>query len=136
MSMNDTISNFITVIRNAYLVKHASCKVIHSKKLESIAKVLKKEGYIADYSVLETDSDNPAAKKILNVNLSYVDGQAAIVNIKRVSRPGLRKYSPASELKKVIGGMGTQVVSTSRGVITDREARSLNVGGEVWIEII
>ena len=134
MSMNDRISNFITVIRNAYMVKHPSCSVTHSTKLESIAKVLKQEGYISDYTVNDLEEGSP--KKILTVTLSYVDGSAAIVSIKRVSRPGLRKYSPSQGLKKVISGMGTQIVSTSKGVITDREARALNVGGEVWVEVI
>ncbi|HJN38524.1 MAG TPA: 30S ribosomal protein S8 [Gammaproteobacteria bacterium] len=133
MSMSDSISDMITRLRNAYSVAHKSCSVSYSSKLESVAKVLKKEGYIEDYAV---DSKEGSPKKMLTMHLSYPGGKPAVSSITRVSRPSLRKYSPAKLLKKVIFGMGINIVSTSKGVISDREARALNVGGEVWIEVI
>ena len=133
MSMSDSISNMITRLRNASKVGHKTCFVDHSSKLESIAHVLKNEGYIKDYRV---DSQEGSPKRILTLELSYVSGKPAINSIRRISRPSLRKYSAASDLNKVIYGMGTNILSTSKGVISDREARALNVGGEVLVEVI
>ncbi|WP_097462388.1 30S ribosomal protein S8 [Mangrovitalea sediminis] len=125
MSMQDTLADMITRIRNAQMASKADVAMPSSKMKISVAQVLKDEGYIEDFSV--SSDDKPA----LTVTLRYFEGKPVIEEIKRVSRPGLRQYKSANDLPKVAGGLGVAIVSTSRGVMTDRAARKAGVGGEV-----
>ena len=126
MSMTDPIADMLTRIRNAQQANKTQVSIPSSKLKVSIAKVLEEEGYIAAYKVDEAD-----AKPTLTITLKYFEGKAVISEIKRVSRPGLRVYKSASELPRVIGGLGVAIISTSKGVMADRKARSLGEGGEV-----
>ncbi len=126
MSMSDPIADMLTRIRNAQLAEKTSVLVPSSKLKVSIAKVLKDEGYIEDFAVRE-DSGKPA----LEIGLKYYAGRPVIERIERVSRPGLRIYKPAKDIPQVMNGLGVAIVSTSRGVMTDRKARQSGVGGEV-----
>lgn len=125
MSMQDTLADMFTRIRNGHMAEKQAVSMPSSKMKVSVAKVLQDEGYIADFSVEE------GVKPVLTLELKYFDGKAVIEEIKRVSRPGLRIYKGATELPKVRGGLGVAIVSTSKGVMTDRAARSAGVGGEV-----
>ena len=126
MSMSDPIADMLTRIRNGQAANKASVHMPASKKKLAIAKVLKDEGYIIDYKAIEVDG-----KPALEVELKYFQGEPVIDFIKRVSRPGLRIYKSRDELPKVRGGLGIVIVSTSKGVMTDREARKQGHGGEV-----
>ena len=126
MSMSDPIADMLTRIRNGQAAAKASVQMPASKKKLAIAKVLKDEGYIIDYSETEVDG-----KPTLEIQLKYFQGEPVIEFIKRVSRPGLRIYKSRDELPKVRAGLGIAIVSTSKGVMTDREARKLGHGGEV-----
>ena len=126
MSMSDPIADMLTRIRNAQLAEKTSVLVPSSKLKVSIAKVLKDEGYIEDFAVRE-DSGKP----VLEIGLKYYAGRPVIERIERVSRPGLRIYKPAKDIPQVMNGLGVAIVSTSRGVMTDRKARQSGVGGEV-----
>lgn len=125
MSMHDPISDMLTRIRNAQRSSKAAVAMPSSKLKCAIAKVLKEEGYIEDFSV-STD-----AKPVLSVELKYYAGRPVIEQIKRVSRPGLRVYKGADEIPTVMNGLGIAVVSTSKGVMTDRKARAAGIGGEL-----
>lgn len=125
MSMQDPLADMLTRIRNAQMAEHASVVMPASKIKAAVAEVLKNEGYIADYKV-EGD-----VKAQLTVVLKYFEGKPVIEQIKRVSRPGLRNYRAASDLPKVNGGLGIAVVSTNKGMMTDRAARTQGIGGEV-----
>ncbi len=125
MSMQDTLADMFTRIRNGHMAEKQAVSMPSSKMKVSVAKVLKDEGYIADFAVEES------AKPVLTVELKYFEGKPVIEEIKRVSRPGLRIYKGAGDLPKVSGGLGVAIVSTSKGVMTDRAARSAGVGGEV-----
>ncbi len=125
MSMQDTLADMFTRIRNGHMAEKQAVSMPSSKMKVSVAKVLQDEGYIADFSVEE------GVKPVLTLDLKYFEGKAVIEEIKRVSRPGLRIYKGATELPKVRGGLGVAIVSTSKGVMTDRAARSAGVGGEV-----
>jgi small subunit ribosomal protein S8 len=125
MSMQDPISDMLTRIRNAQARKKVSVAMPSSNAKAAICAVLKEEGYIADFAVSE------GAKPELTVELKYHEGAPVIEEIQRVSRPGLRKYRPTDELPAVRGGLGVAIVSTSKGVMTDRAARAAGVGGEV-----
>ncbi len=125
MSMQDTLADMFTRIRNAQGAGKASVDVPSSKMKVSVAEVLKNEGYIADYAV---DGD---VKPTLSIDLKYYEGKPVIETIKRVSRPGLRQYKGTTELPKVEAGLGIAIVSTSKGVMTDRAARAAGIGGEV-----
>ena len=127
MSMSDPIADMLTRIRNGQNVGLESVTMPSSRRKEAIAKVLQEEGYIGDYKVEQLDSN----KANLVVNLRYFEGKPVIDNIKRVSRPGLRIYRKKDELPKVLGGLGVAIISTSKGVMTDRAARSQGFGGEV-----
>jgi small subunit ribosomal protein S8 len=127
MSMSDPIADMLTRIRNGQNVNMPSVSMPSSTSKVSLAKVLRDEGYITDYSV----EDAPGNKRELTVNLKYFDGKPVIATLQRVSRPGLRIYRSKDELPKVLGGLGVAIVSTSKGVMTDRAARSQNIGGEV-----
>jgi len=126
MSMSDPIADMLTRIRNAQRAQKASVSMPSSKLKVAIAKVLKDEGYIEDFAVREVDG-----KRELSINLKYHAGRPVIERIERVSRPGLRIYRGAKDLPKVMNGLGISIVSTSKGVMTDRMARAAGVGGEV-----
>ncbi len=125
--MTDPIADMLTRIRNALLVKHETVEIPSSNMKNSIAKILLDEGYIAKYETVE----NGAQSNIV-ITLKYGPrGEKVINGLKRVSKPGLRIYSGAQELPKVLGGLGIAIVSTPKGVMTDKEARKTNNGGEV-----
>lgn len=123
--MTDPISDMLTRIRNAHQALLPTVEVPHSKMKESIAGILKKEGYIADYS-----SEGKTPKK-LKLRLKYQGKKGVIEGLKRVSRPGLRRYVGATEIPRVRGGLGTAIVSTSQGIMSAQQARKNNVGGEL-----
>lgn len=125
MSMQDPISDMLTRIRNGQAASKVSVKMPSSKQKVAIATVLKAEGYIADFSVAGD------TKPELEVTLKYFEGKKVIDTIKRVSRPGLRIYKGASDLPKVMAGLGIAIISTSQGVMTDRAARKASIGGEI-----
>lgn len=125
--MSDSISDFITIIRNAYKAGKESCVGKHSKMHESIAGILKSEGYIRDYSVITADN----GIKSLQLVLKYVNEVPALTGINRASRPGRRMYFPAREIPRTLGGLGVTILTTSKGVMKDRDARRTNVGGEL-----
>ncbi len=125
MSMQDPIADLLTRIRNAQSANHPDVVMPASKAKVAICKVLKDEGYIEDYSVEES------AKPSLSVSLRYHNGAPVIEEIARVSRPGLRVYKACEELPKVRGGLGVAIVSTNKGLLSDRAAREAGVGGEV-----
>ena len=124
--MTDPISDMLTRIRNANLALVPEVEVSHSGMKESIAGILKKEGYIADCLV----EGSKTAKKI-KLKLKFQGRKGIIVGLKRVSKPGLRRYVGATEIPRVLGGMGTSIVSTSRGVMTGVQARKQSLGGEL-----
>lgn len=126
MSMNDPIADMLTRIRNAQLVEKASVSMPSSKVKVAIAKVLKDEGYIESFSVR-----GEGAKPELELELKYYAGRPVIERIERVSKPGLRIYKGAAELPRVMNGLGVAIVSTSSGVMADRQARAKGVGGEI-----
>jgi len=126
MSMTDPVADLLTRIRNGQTAGKTSVTMASSKLKASILKVLKDEGYIAGYNVEEA-----AGKPQLTVDLKYFDGRPVIDRLERVSRPGLRIYKPAKDIPQVMNGLGVAIVSTSRGVMTDRKARQTGVGGEV-----
>ena len=123
--MTDPISDLLTRLRNANLALVPEVEVSHSRMKESIAHILKKEGYIADCLV-----EGKPLKK-LKLKLKYQGRKGVIVGLKRVSKPGLRRYVRATEIPRVLGGMGTAIVSTPRGVMTGVDARKQNLGGEL-----
>lgn len=125
MSMQDPIADMFTRIRNAQGANKVAVRMPASKQKVAIAQVLKEEGYIADFSVTGD------VKAELEVTLKYFEGKPVIESIERVSRPGLRIYKKRNELPKVMGGLGVAVVSTSKGLMTDRAARKAGLGGEV-----
>jgi small subunit ribosomal protein S8 len=128
MAANDTISDMLTRIRNACLVRHQTTKVPATKMTRNIAAVLKNEGFISDF-----EEAGEGVEKHLVVSLKYKgkNRQPIITAMKRVSKPGLRVYSNRTELPRVLGGIGIAIISTSSGIMTDREARRQGVGGEV-----
>jgi small subunit ribosomal protein S8 len=126
MSMTDPIADLLTRIRNGQSARKTSVTIASSKLKTAILKVLKDEGYIADYRL-----DAASAKPTLTIGLKYFEGRPVIDRIERVSRPGLRIYRGKDELPKVLGGMGTVIVSTPKGVMTDKQARAIGQGGEV-----
>jgi small subunit ribosomal protein S8 len=124
--MSDTIANMLTRVRNASRALIPEIELPHSKARESIAQILKQEGYVSDCSV-----EGKIPRKTLKIRLKYQGRKAVIVGLKRISRPGLRHYVGATEVPRVLGGMGTAILSTSHGVMTGTEARKRNIGGEV-----
>lgn len=126
MSMSDPIADMLTRIRNGHMANKTHVSMYSSRKKTAVAQVLKDEGYVADFSV-EGDEKKP----VLTIELKYYEGRPVIENIKRVSRPGLRIYRNTKQLPKVLGGLGVAVVSTSHGVMSDRQARARGYGGEV-----
>jgi len=130
MSMSDPISDMLTRIRNAQVVGHTEVAMPASKLKASIAQVLKDEGYIEDFAVRDKSGDK-SAKKELAIGLKYYAGRPVIERLERVSKPGLRVYKGRNDIPKVLNGLGVAILSTSRGVMTDRKARADGVGGEV-----
>ncbi len=131
MSMSDPLADMLTRIRNAVMVKFDSVEMPSSTVKVDIAKVLKDEGYIVDYRV--TDD---SLQGVLKVDLKYgSDRESAITGLKRVSKPGLRKYAKATAIPRVLNGLGIAIISTSKGVVTDKTARALNSGGEIICEV-
>lgn len=127
MTFTDPIADMLTRIRNAARVSHETVSIPASKLKVELAKVLKEEGYISDYSVVEDGKF-----KAIVITLKYdINRKSVITKLERVSKPGLRTYSKSKNLQKVLGGLGVAIVSTSKGLMTDRKARKENVGGEV-----
>ena len=128
MTMSDPIADMLTRIRNANTAKHDTVDVPASKMKLSIAEILLKEGYIKNYEVVEVNGFNN-----IHITLKYGKDKNVkiIAGLKRISKPGLRVYASNENLPKVLGGLGVAIISTNKGVITDKEARKLNVGGEV-----
>ncbi|APE07089.1 MULTISPECIES: 30S ribosomal protein S8 [Alteromonas] len=125
MSMQDPIADMFTRIRNGQMAQKVSVTMPSSKLRVSICEVLKSEGYIVDFAA------SGDVKPVLEVTLKYFEGKQVIDTIERVSRPGLRIYKKKDELPKVMGGLGIAIVSTSKGVMTDRAARNAGMGGEI-----
>jgi small subunit ribosomal protein S8 len=128
MAAHDTISDMLTRIRNASIVKHQTTNLPATKLTRSIAKVLKQEGYVGDYEEVGEGIDK---KLVLTLRYKGKNRQPIVTALKRVSKPGLRVYSNHKDLPKVLGGIGIAVISTSSGIMTDREARKQGLGGEI-----
>ena len=128
MTMSDPIADMLTRIRNANTAKHDTVDIPSSKMKNAIAEILFNEGYITKYEIIEDGNF-----KTIRVTLKYGadKNEKIITGIKRISKPGLRVYANKNEIPKVLGGLGTAILSTNRGMITDKEARKLQVGGEV-----
>ncbi len=126
MAVTDPIADFLTRIRNASKAKLLRVDIPASKMKIQIAEILKNEKYINDYTIVEDNKQN-----ILRIQLKYRGGVPAISGLKRISKPGLRVYKPAEQLPRVLNGLGTAVISTSKGLLTDKQARSQSIGGEV-----
>ena len=127
MQMSDVIADMLTRIRNASDAKHATVDIPASNMKKSIADILVAEGYVKGYQVIEDGKQG-----MIRVTLKYAAGKQKVIRgLRRVSKPGLRIYANAEELPKVLGGLGIAIVSTNKGVLTDKEARKNNVGGEV-----
>ena len=128
MTMSDPIADMLTRIRNANTAKHDTVDIPASKMKESIAKILLDEGYIKNYEIT-----GEGVQRTIKVTLKYGKdkNQKTIAGIKRISKPGLRVYAGKDELPRVLGGLGIAIISTNKGIVTDKEARAMNVGGEV-----
>jgi small subunit ribosomal protein S8 len=135
MSMSDPIADMLIRIRNAQLVGHASVDMPASKLKAAIAQVLKDEGYIEDFAIRDKGGDkggkDGGLKKELRIGLKYYAGRPVIERLERVSKPGLRVYRGRNDIPRIMNGLGVAILSTSRGVMTDRKARADGVGGEV-----
>jgi small subunit ribosomal protein S8 len=131
MSMSDPIADMLTRIRNAQATEKQSVVIPASKVKQAIAQVLKDEGYIEDFAVRKNDG-----KAVIEIGLKYYAGKPVIEKIERVSRPGLRIYKGRDDIPRVMNGLGVAIVSTSRGVMTDRRARESGVGGEVLCVVV
>ena len=129
MSMHDPIADMLTRIRNAQLVGHSEVTMPASRLKAAIAQVLKQEGYVDDFAIRDKAGDS--AKKELAIALKYYAGRPVIERLERVSKPGLRVYKGRHDIPRVMNGLGVAIVSTSRGVMTDRKARADGLGGEV-----
>jgi small subunit ribosomal protein S8 len=128
--MSDPLADFLTRIRNAGMVRYETVDVPMSNLKVDVAKVLREEGYINDYQIIEDSKQG-----ILRIELKYgPNGELVISGIRRVSKPGLRQYVKADDIPKVLSGLGISILSTSKGVMTDREARRLRIGGEILCE--
>ena len=126
MNRTDPIADLLTSIRNACRVKKDKVDVLASVINREILNVLKREGYIADFKPLDTSKVN-----LIRVYLKYIGNRSAITNLKRVSKPGLRVYRSNDKIPNVLRGLGIAIISTSKGIMTDKEARQLKVGGEI-----
>ena len=127
MAVNDPIADFLTRIRNAHMAKHDTAEMPHSKMKAEVARILQEQGYINGYS-----ENGAGAEKTLVVELKYdPDGRRAITGLRRMSRPGRRVYRKQANIPRVLDGLGVAILSTSRGILTDHEARRAGIGGEV-----
>lgn len=126
MQMSDVIADMLTRIRNASNAKHATVDVPASNMKKAIAEILFNEGYIKEYKIVEDGKQG-----IIRITLKYVGKEKAIKGIRRVSKPGLRVYSNCEDMPRVMNGLGVAIISTSKGIMTDRNARKQNIGGEV-----
>ena len=126
MTITDPIADLLTRIRNANMVNHAEVEIPASKLKIELVKILKEEGYIQNYEIKEKDGF-----KVIVVELKYISNKPVIRGLQRVSTPGLRTYSKAKNLPRVFGGMGVAIISTSKGLMTDKLARKEDIGGEV-----
>jgi len=127
MVMTDPIADMLTRIRNANMVRHDKLELPASGMKKAIADILKREGYVRDYEFIEDSKQG-----VLRIFLKYGEGgERVITGLKRISKPGLRVYAKADDVPRVLNGLGTAIISTSNGVLSDREARSQAVGGEV-----
>ena len=127
MAMTDPVADMLTRIRNANTAGHADVEIPASKIKKNIAEILLKEGYIKGFEIVETEPQN-----IIKIQMKYgPDKKRVISGIKRISKPGLKVYAKKDEVPKVLGGLGIAIISTSSGLITDKQARELGVGGEV-----
>ncbi len=134
MSMTDPIADFLTRVRNAIRAAHETVDVPASKLKSELARILDEQGYIESWTLL--DASEGAAGEIIQIRLKYTDDRrSAITGLRRVSRPGRRTYVDAKSIPKVLGGMGTSIVSTSKGVMTGHDARAAGVGGEVLAQV-
>ena len=131
MSMSDPIADYLTRVRNAIKAKKKSVDVPASGFKKSISEILKNNKFIHDYSLSETDNK----QGMLNIQLKYNDGESVILGLRRVSRPGIRRYVDAEKLPRVRNGLGIAIVSTSKGLMTNKQAQGLKIGGEVVCEI-
>lgn len=130
MSMTDPIADFLTRIRNAIRASHETVDIPASTFKKELAKILSEQGYILSWEAVAATTDRPS--ELIRIQLKYTeDRRSAISGLKRVSRPGQRYYAPSARLPKVQGGMGTAIISTSKGVMTGHDARKAGVGGEV-----
>ncbi len=130
MPLTDTVSDFLTRIRNAGMARHKYAEAPKSKLKVEIARILKEQGFIEDYEVLD---EGPQGK--IKIKMRYYKREAAIRSIRRVSSPGRRVYASAANLPRVKNGLGIAIISTSKGVMTDKEAREANAGGETLCEV-
>ena len=130
MSLNDPISNLLTIIRNGIQVHRETVDVPASKMTGRILEIFKNDGYIEDFRLMKD-----SALGMYKIYLRYAEKKPVIIGLKRVSRPGLRVYTKGDEIPRVLNGMGTAVISTSKGVVSDREARKMKIGGEVLCQI-
>ncbi len=127
MTMTDPIADMLTRIRNANTVGHETVEIPASKMKKAIAEILKEEGYITDFDVIEDDKQG-----MIKVTMKYASNKERVISgIKKISKPGLKVYAKANEVPKVLGGLGIAIISTSKGIVSDKEARKLGVGGEV-----
>ena len=134
MSMTDPIADFLTRVRNAIHAAHETVEIPASKLKSELARILVEQGYIDSFTVIEQPDNGPG--QLIQIRLKYTeDRRSAISGLRRVSRPGQRSYVDAKHIPKVLGGMGTSIVSTSRGVMTGHDARSAGVGGEVLAQV-
>lgn len=128
MTMTDPIADLLTRIRNANMVRHAQVEIPSSKMKQEIVEILKKEGFIEDYKVESTNNK----QGMITIDLKYgPNRERVITGLKRISKPGLRKYVKSNEVPKVLNGLGIAIISTSQGAITDKQARQLGIGGEL-----
>ena len=127
MTMTDPIADMLTRIRNANTVGHETVEIPASKMKKAIAEILKEEGYITDFDVIEDDKQG-----MIKVTMKYgANKERVISGIKKISKPGLKVYAKANDVPKVLGGLSIAIISTSKGIVSDKEARKLGVGGEV-----
>ena len=127
MTMTDPIADMLTRIRNANTVGHETVEIPASKMKKSIAEILKEEGYIADFDIIDDNKQG-----IIKVTMKYgANKEKVITGIKKISKPGLKVYAKANDVPRVLGGLGIAIISTSKGVVSDKQARKMGVGGEV-----
>ena len=129
--VTDTIADMLTIIRNANQMRYEEVKVPSSKIKAEIARILKEEGFIKDFKI-EKDEEKNSVQNTIIITLKYTDKKERVINcLKRISKPGLRVYAKNDEIPKVLNGLGIAIISTSKGIMTDKEARKQNIGGEV-----